>query len=143
MLCSNAELGCICRLLGRLSQIQQQIVQPGHKLMAGGIADQSLSAQVDRLGICFVIATVQLETATLLLKVRNVSGPAVLLDTRFCFTLIGSRMCQLIVQFASSCSHTIPRVVSQCLVLFHSTLRVKLILSICSVMQLVVFLVTL
>lgn len=77
MLCVNAEAVCICRLLGQLSLIQQQIVQPGHNHTVSGTAeDQSLSAQVDRLGICFVIATVQVETAARLLKVRT--APAVI-----------------------------------------------------------------
>ena len=62
----------MCRLLGQLSQIQQQLVQPGHHNHKGGTAgDTSLSAEVDRLGICFVIATVQVETAAQLLKVRT------------------------------------------------------------------------
>lgn len=85
MPCIKAELVCIGRLLGQLSQIQQELVQAGHNFTVSGIVaeDQSLSAQVDRLGICFVIATVQVETATLLLKVRTVPGSAALQDIRF------------------------------------------------------------
>ena len=78
MSCINAEPLCMCRLLGQLSQIQQQLVQPGynHKVSSTADAeDQSMSAQVDRLGIYFVIATVQVETAAQLLKVRT--APAV------------------------------------------------------------------
>ena len=77
-LCVSAEPVCMCRLLGQLSQIQQQLVQPGYNHTVSGTADLknlSLSAQVDRLGICFVIATVQVETAAQLLKVRT--APAV------------------------------------------------------------------
>lgn len=69
----DANLVCICRLLGQLSLIQQQLVQPEYNHTVSGTAkDQSLFAQVDRLGICFVIATVQVETAAQLLKVRAV-----------------------------------------------------------------------
>lgn len=67
----DANLMCICRLLGQLSLIQQQLVQPEYNHTVSSTArDQSLSAQVDRLGICFVIATLQVETAAQLLKVR-------------------------------------------------------------------------
>lgn len=85
----------MCRVLGQLSHIQQQLVQPGHNRTVSGTAeDQSLSAQVDRLGICFVIATVQVETAARLLKVRI--APAVI-RSYTSFMLFCSRMCQLLV----------------------------------------------
>ncbi|KAL3143702.1 Coiled-coil domain-containing protein 87 [Trebouxia sp. C0009 RCD-2024] len=60
------------RLVGQLSQIQQQLAQPGcnHKAQ-GTMQELSLSAGADRLGICFVIATVQVETAAQVLKVPS------------------------------------------------------------------------
>lgn len=58
------------RLLGQLSHIQQQLAQPGCNHQAQGTKQKlSLSAGADRLGICFVIATVQVETAAQVLKV--------------------------------------------------------------------------
>lgn len=87
---------CVSRLLGQLSLIQQQLVQPEYNHTVSGVAkDQSLSTQVDRLGICFVIATVQVETAARLLKVRAVNC-CKLAKTRH-QTLFCSHMCQLIV----------------------------------------------
>lgn len=60
------------RLLGQLSQIQQQLVQPGcHHNQVQGMQELSLSADADRLAICFVIATVQVETAAQFLKVQS------------------------------------------------------------------------
>ena len=91
---------CVCRLLGQLSLIQQQLVQPEYNHTVSGTAkDQSLSAQVDHLGICFVIATVQVETAAQLLKVRAVCC-CKLSKTRhpkFSIMLLCSHICQLIV----------------------------------------------
>ena len=57
-----------CRLLGQLSQMQQQLVQPSR-----GASSRGLAAEVDRLSICFVIATVQVEAAAQLLQVRPCS----------------------------------------------------------------------
>ena len=60
-----------CRLLGELSNIQQQLIQP--------VQDgPCLSDQVDRLVIRFVIATVQVETAAQLLQVRTIAKTSAL-----------------------------------------------------------------
>lgn len=68
----KTEIVCVHRLVGQLSQIQQQLAQPGcnHKAQ-GTMQELSLSAGADRLGICFVIATVQVETAAQVLKVPS------------------------------------------------------------------------
>ena len=63
-----------CRLLGQLSQVQQQLVQPAWlPSFSAGQAQgaKSLADHVDRLSICFVIATVQVEAAANLLQVSS------------------------------------------------------------------------
>ena len=70
----KSEAVCMHRLLGQLSQIQQRVVQPGvnHKAQ-GTMQELSVSADADRLGLCFVIATVQVETAAQVLKVLSLA----------------------------------------------------------------------
>lgn len=72
-----------CRLLGQLSQMQQQLVQPsrGASLVPGS---RGLAAEVDRLSICFVIATVQVEAAAQLLQVTPCSCLCSHGDSVFC-----------------------------------------------------------
>ncbi|DBA81363.1 hypothetical protein WJX79_002588 [Trebouxia sp. C0005] len=55
------------RLLGQLSLLQQHLLQPGW--LSGTLQqDRDLAAEADRLSICFVIATVQVEAAAQLLQ---------------------------------------------------------------------------
>ena len=56
------------RVLKQLSQLQQQLLQPVPSAEQFRVAT-ALAAQADRLSICFVIATVQVEAAAQLLQV--------------------------------------------------------------------------
>ena len=61
-----------CRLLLQLSHIQQQLVQSDQQkgpFYTHGQDGNGLSVQADRLSICFVIATVQVEAAAQTLQV--------------------------------------------------------------------------
>ncbi len=60
----------VYRLLGQLSLLQQHLVQPGR--LSGTLhLGRDLAAEADRLSICFVIATVQVEAAAQLLQVST------------------------------------------------------------------------
>lgn len=55
------------RLLGQLSLLQQHLLQPG-RLSSTLCPGRDLAADADRLSMCFVIATVQVEAAAQLLQ---------------------------------------------------------------------------
>ena len=68
--CSGSHKLHVHRLLGQLSLLQQHLVQPG--LLSGALHQgRDLAAEADRLSICFVIATVQVEAAAQLLQVST------------------------------------------------------------------------
>ncbi len=60
----------VYRLLGQLSLLQQHLLQPG-RLSSPFQEGRDLAAEADRLSICFVIATVQVEAAAQLLQVST------------------------------------------------------------------------
>lgn len=88
------------RLLGQLSRIQQQLVQPSRvaSLVPGS---RGLAAEVDRLSICFVIATVQVEAAAQLLQVR----PRICLcsDSEFCCCVLHQDFSCTLQAYAHAC----------------------------------------
>lgn len=68
--CSGSHELHVYRLLGQLSLLQQHLLQPG-RLSSTLCPGRDLAADADRLSMCFVIATVQVEAAAQLLQVST------------------------------------------------------------------------